>query len=80
MTPKTIAYISVSTDKQGVSNQRLEILDYSRRNDLKVDEIIEIEVSSRKCQKERRIEELMNLLNLGDILIVSELLILGWSR
>ena len=66
--PKTIAYIRVSTDKQDVNNQRLEILDYAARNDFKVDDFIEIEVSSRKSQKDRRIEELINRLNPGDIL------------
>lgn len=77
--PKTIAYIRVSTNKQDVNNQRLEILDYARRNDFKVDDFIEIEVSSRKSQKDRRIEELMSRLNQGDILIVSELSRLGRS-
>jgi putative DNA-invertase from lambdoid prophage Rac len=76
---KTIAYIRVSTDKQDVNNQRLEILDYARKNDIKVDDFIEIEVSSRKSQKDRRIEELINRLNPGDILIVSELSRLGRS-
>ena len=59
---KTIAYIRVSTDKQDVNNQRLEILDHARKNDLKVDEFIESEVSSRKSQKHRRIDELLNRL------------------
>jgi DNA invertase Pin-like site-specific DNA recombinase len=30
--PKTIAYLRVSTDRQDVNNQRLEILDYARRS------------------------------------------------
>jgi putative DNA-invertase from lambdoid prophage Rac len=77
--PKTIAYIRVSTDKQDVNHQRLEILDYARRNDFKVDDFIEIEVSSRKSQKDRRIEEFINRLNPVDSLIVSELSRLGRS-
>jgi putative DNA-invertase from lambdoid prophage Rac len=77
--PKTIAYIRVSTDRQDVNNQRLEILDYARRNDFKVDDFIEIEVSSRKSQKDRRIDELIEKLSPVDTLIVSELSRLGRS-
>jgi putative DNA-invertase from lambdoid prophage Rac len=76
---KTIAYIRVSTSQQDVSNQRLEILEFSRKNDLKVDDFIEIEISSRKSQKHRRIEELLDRLSQGDTLIVSELSRLGRS-
>ena len=57
--PKTIAYLRVSTDRQDVNNQRLEILDYARRNDLKIDDFIDIEISSRKSLKHRRIDELL---------------------
>lgn len=77
--PKVIAYIRVSTDRQEVNNQRLEILDYARRNDFKVEDFMEIEVSSRKSQKDRRIDELINKLCPADTLIVSELSRLGRS-
>jgi putative DNA-invertase from lambdoid prophage Rac len=76
---KTIAYIRVSTDKQDVNNQRLEVLDYAHKNDFRVDDFIEIEISSRKSQKRRRIEELLDRLGQGDTLIVSELSRLGRS-
>ena len=76
---KTIAYIRVSTLQQDVSNQRLEILEYSRKNGLKVDDFLEIEISSRRTLKERRIEELISTLDKGDTLIVSELSRLGRS-
>jgi DNA invertase Pin-like site-specific DNA recombinase len=76
---KTIAYIRVSTSQQDVSNQRLEILEYARRNDLKIDDFLEIEISSRRTLKERRIEELLSQLHSGDTLIVSELSRLGRS-
>mgnify|MGYP000930068614 CR=1 FL=1 len=77
--PKTIAYLRVSTDRQDVNNQRLEILDYARRNDLKIDDFIDIEISSRKSLKHRRIDELLVRLGQGDTLIVSELSRLGRS-
>jgi DNA invertase Pin-like site-specific DNA recombinase len=76
---KTIAYIRVSTVQQDVSNQRLEILEYARKNDLKVDDFLELEISSRHTLKERRIEELLSRLESGDTLIVSELSRLGRS-
>jgi len=73
------AYIRVSTLQQDVSNQRLEILEYCRKNDMAVSDYIEIEVSSRLSLKERRIEELTGKLQHGDTLIVSELSRLGRS-
>ncbi|WP_319524601.1 recombinase family protein [uncultured Desulfosarcina sp.] len=69
----TLGYIRVSSDKQTVENQKLAILEYSRTHKLAVDEWIEIEMSSRKTTKQRRIDELMERLQKGDTLIVSEL-------
>ena len=79
MTTKTLAYLRASTDKQDVSNQKLEILEFARRQELKVDEFIELTQSSRKSSKQRRIDELMARLNSGDTLIVTELSRLGRS-
>jgi DNA invertase Pin-like site-specific DNA recombinase len=76
---KTIAYIRVSTDRQDLNNQRLEILDYARKHDFKVDDFIMAEVSSRKSQQHRRIDELLDRLGQGDTLIISELSRLGRS-
>ena len=70
---QTIGYIRVSSDKQTVDNQRLAILEYCQAHKLAVNEWIEIEMSSRKSTKQRRIEELMERLQKGDTLIVSEL-------
>jgi DNA invertase Pin-like site-specific DNA recombinase len=76
---KTIAYIRTSTDKQDLSNQRLEILEFARKQDLKVDEFVEITMSSRKTSKQRRIDEVLELLGDSDTLIVTELSRLGRS-
>jgi DNA invertase Pin-like site-specific DNA recombinase len=76
---KVYAYCRVSTSDQDTDNQRLEILEYARKNNFKVDDFISIEVSSRKDKKTRRIDELMERLNSGDTLIVSELSRLGRS-
>jgi DNA invertase Pin-like site-specific DNA recombinase len=75
----TLAYIRVSTDKQDLNNQKLEILEYAQKNNYKVDEFIEIEISSRKDKDERRINELFGKLHFEDTLIVSELSRLGRS-
>jgi len=70
---KTIGYLRVSTSKQDADSQRLAILDYANKNGLKIDEWIEVEVSSRKGFEARRINELCEKLNEGDTLILSEL-------
>lgn len=76
---KILAYIRTSTDKQDLNNQKLEILEFGRKRDLKVDDFLEISISSRKTTKQRRIDELMQTLNSSDVLIVSELSRLGRS-
>lgn len=76
---KTLAYLRTSTDKQDLNNQRLEILEHARRNDLRIDDFIEISISSRKSRRDRRIEELLEKLSPGDTLVVTELSRLGRS-
>lgn len=78
-TSKTLAYLRVSTVKQELDNQRIEIEQYCSRNGLKVDDWIKVEISSRKSKKDRRIDDLLNQLKNGDTLIVSELSRLGRS-
>lgn len=76
---KTIAYIRASTDKQEVNNQRLEILEYARKRDLKVDDFIQVTMSSKRTTKQRRIDEMMERLDGSGILIATELSRLGRS-
>jgi DNA invertase Pin-like site-specific DNA recombinase len=76
---KTIAYLRVSKDTQDTDNQRLAILDYAHKNKIEIDKFIKISASSRKSMRERRIDELFELLNVGDRLVVSELSRLGRS-
>ena len=76
---KTLAYLRVSGSAQDLKNQKFEILEYAQKNNLKVDEFIEVEISSRKDKDERRITELFGKLNGEDTLIVSELSRLGRS-
>ena len=79
MNKKTIAYLRTSTNKQTVDNQRLEILEYARKNDLKVDDFIEVTISSKRSTKQRRIDELMESLEGSGTLIATELSRLGRS-
>lgn len=72
-----IGYIRVSTDDQDLNKQRHLLLEYSQQHKILIDEFIEIEISSRKNPKERRITELLAKLNEGDVLLVAELSRLG---
>lgn len=76
---KIVAYLRASTDKQDLSHQKLEILEFARRQGLRVDEYVEITISSRKTSKQRRIDELVQMLDEADTLIVTELSRLGRS-
>jgi len=76
---KTIAYLRASTDKQDLNNQKLEILEFARKNKLEIADFIQITISSRKTSKDRRIDEMLSTLDNADTLIVTELSRLGRS-
>ena len=76
---KTIAYLRASTDKQDLSHQKLEILEFARNKGFNIDEFVEITISSRKTSKQRRIDDLTSMLGEADVLIVTELSRLGRS-
>ncbi len=76
---KIVAYLRASTDKQDLSHQKLEILEFARRNTMHIDDYIETTNSSRKTSKQRRIDELVVMLGEADTLIVTELSRLGRS-
>ena len=75
----TWAYLRVSTSRQELDNQRLEILNFANQAGIRVDEFVEVEISSRKTTEERRIDELLARLSPGDTVVVSELSRLGRS-
>jgi DNA invertase Pin-like site-specific DNA recombinase len=74
-----IGYIRISTELQNRESQRLAILEYANKQHLKINDWIEITISSRKSKKARRIDELIDRLQENDTLIVSELSRLGRS-
>jgi DNA invertase Pin-like site-specific DNA recombinase len=76
---KIVAYLRASTDRQDLSHQKLEILEFARGGGYHEDEFVEITISSRKTSKQRRIDELTGMLKEADTLIVTELSRLGRS-
>jgi DNA invertase Pin-like site-specific DNA recombinase len=74
---KVLGYIRVSTDHQDLSKQKHLLLEYSQQQRIIIDEFIQVEVSSRRSTKERRIDELQSKLEQGDRLLVAELSRLG---
>ena len=76
---KVFAYLRVSTGRQDLDAQKIELYEYARKHALTIDEFLEIEVSSRESTKIRRIDELLDKLQESDMLLVSELSRLGRS-
>ncbi|ECR0933049.1 resolvase, partial [Campylobacter coli] len=74
-----IAYIRVSTNKQELDSQKLEIMEYCHKNNIILDEILEVKISSTKSQEKRKIKDLKQKLKAGDLLIATELSRLGRS-
>lgn len=74
---KIIAYSRISTDKQDLEKQKHLIYEYATKNRVLIDDFIEVEASSRKDSKFRKIDELLEKLNNGDTLLVAELSRLG---
>ena len=75
----TYAYVRVSSGGLDCDPQKPAIYDYCERNKLSIDEWKEITISSRKTIKQQLIEELLNEVQKGDLLIVAELSRLGRS-
>jgi len=74
---KTIGYIRVSSDKQDLNKQRHLLLEHAQRIQVVITEFVEIEISSTKSIRERKITELSEKLEDGDLLLVAELSRLG---
>lgn len=72
-------YVRVSNHDQNLEGQKNLISCYGMEHKLIVDEWIELEMSSRKSTKQRRIDELLNKLQSNDTIIASELSRIGRS-
>lgn len=72
-------YIRVSTHEQNLDSQKNLISRYCVENRMLIDEWIEIEISSTKSTRQRKIDQLLARLNEADIIICSELSRIGRS-
>jgi DNA invertase Pin-like site-specific DNA recombinase len=72
-------YIRVSTDKQTVENQRFEIEQFCKRQNIIIDGWIEETISGTKTPDKRKLGTLLHHIQAGDIIICSELSRLGRS-
>ena len=61
-------YIRVSSDKQTVENQRFEINEFIKKNDLRVDRWVHEVISGVKNFEERKLGKLLKGLKKGDVL------------
>ena len=70
-------YIRVSSDKQTVENQRFEISNFCKINELTIDDWIEETISGTKNYTKRQLGRLLRKVRKDDIIICSELSRLG---
>jgi DNA invertase Pin-like site-specific DNA recombinase len=76
---RTIGYLRVSTVDQDLEKNKHEILDLANNKDFGKVEWVEEKVSGRKFWKDRKIKEVIDILDSGDRIIVPELSRLGRS-
>lgn len=76
---KIYSYLRVSNKVQHLSNQRFEVENFARQEGFIIDEWIEEKISSRKPLEKRKLGELLEKLDDGDILIATEISRLGRS-
>lgn len=72
-------YIRVSTDRQTVENQRFEINEFCKKQNIFIDKWIEETISGTKEVENRKLGKLLNKMKKEDVLICSELSRLGRS-
>ena len=70
-------YIRVSSDKQTVENQRFEISNFCKKENLKIDGWIEETISGTQAYKKRQLGILLKRVKKGDLIICAELSRLG---
>ena len=77
--PKTVAYLRVSTDGQDLEKNKFDIYQLVNTKNLGTVEFVEEKVSGRTSWRDRKIKPILDGLQKGDSLIVSELSRLGRS-
>lgn len=74
-----IGYIRVSSKKQTCEHQHHEIQQFTEQNNINVDKWVEETISSRKPLNKRKLGQLLEDLQEGDIIIAAEISRLGRS-
>ncbi len=77
--PRTLAYLRVSTSDQDLEKNKADILTLANRRDLGQVHFVEETVSGRVPWRQRQIAQVLDDLQTGDRLVVSELSRLGRS-
>jgi DNA invertase Pin-like site-specific DNA recombinase len=75
----TYGYLRVSHENSTVENQRFEITNFCKKNNLKIDEWIEETVSGIKEVNKRKLGNLLDKLQKDDLLLCTEISRLGRS-
>lgn len=75
----TFGYIRVSTEKQTLANQKLEIRKHCKKHRIHIDQWIEETVSGTRSPDKRKLGELINICKSGDTIICTEISRLGRS-
>ena len=70
---KTVAYLRVSTGSRTCAASASPSSSTHANTDFRIDDFIEATASGQASEKRRRLDELMNVLQRGDRLVVSEL-------
>jgi len=72
-------YIRVSSDKQTVENQRFEIVEFAKKNNMRIDGWIEETISGTMQYDKRELGKLLERVQKDDMILCSELSRLGRS-
>ncbi len=74
---KVIGYMRVSSDKQDLHKQEHLLLKYAQQHGMHIAQFIQVEMSSQRDSKARRLDEVLKQVGAGDRLLVAELSRLG---
>jgi DNA invertase Pin-like site-specific DNA recombinase len=74
---KVIGYMRVSSDKQDLQKQEHLLLKFAQQHGMHISSFIQVEMSSHRDSKTRRLDEVLEQVEAGDRLLVAELSRLG---
>lgn len=75
----TYGYIRVSTNKQDVENQRFEINNFCKNNNISIDSWYEDTISGTKSINKRNLGSLIEIIQPNDLIICTEISRIGRS-